>query len=145
MPKQLRTKIDSKPAIIITRRAVKAHKLVYVARANKRVKYRSGSSRIVYIGTTKAGAKRIAQSAASKADNLLQIHGIKTLDFFTVVCSPVPGLQSWKLLERALILRFRERFGDPPMSNIIGRKMKWDDELKYFTHKKLDEIIDEHS
>ncbi len=140
----MKAKVSSKPAITITRNAIKADKLVYVAQANKAIRYKYGESRIVYIGTTKAGARRIAQSAASKAEELLRLYGVRTLQFYTVTSTKIPGLKSWRLLERALILRFRERFGEPPKSNIIGKRMKWNDELEYLTHKKLDDIINHH-
>ena len=31
------------------------------------------------------------------------------------------------------------------VANVVGKKMKWNDEQKYFTPKKLDGIIDAYS
>ena len=150
MARKLRTKFDyrHKPALIINRRAVRAERLVYVACANRPSKYRHGRSCIVYIGTTQAGAKRIADSAASKAGELLRLPGVKSLQFYVVVCSPLPGVPSWELLERALLLRFRMRFGDLPKCNTVGKNLKWDQDEKYFKHfttKALDKIIKEYN
>ncbi len=61
MARRRSIKVSMKPAVTFTRRALGRRKLVYVALANKSRKYRSGyRSRIVYIGTTRKGAKRIA-------------------------------------------------------------------------------------
>ena len=77
MARKRSIKASRKPAIVITRHGLGRNKLVYVAKANKPRKYRYGRSAIVYIGTTKAGVKRIADSAAAKAELLLRDHGVK--------------------------------------------------------------------
>jgi hypothetical protein len=138
----MRIKGSKTAAITITRSALRANKLVYIAVANKTIRYPQGRSHIVYIGTTKAGARRIAQSAASKAEQLLNQFGLNTLHFHVLTASKIPGLKSWRLLERALILRFREKFGRTPRANVVGKNMRWDDELEYLTHQKLDKVID---
>lgn len=80
---KLTIKSPKLPAVTITREAVKSDKLVYFAVANKALSYPNGmKSRIVYIGTTKNGAHRMAASAASKALDMLGLHGIKHLEFF---------------------------------------------------------------
>ena len=68
-----------------------------------------------------------------------------TLEFYVVVSAAVQGLKTWRLLERALLLRFRERFGEPPKGNTQGKKMKWKDELIYLTYEKLDKVLDAYS
>jgi predicted GIY-YIG superfamily endonuclease len=141
MPRKLRLTIGKHPAIIIGRTAIKADKLVYVACANKRIHYRYGRSKILYFGTTKAGARRIASSAANKAEEFLEDYGVNELIFHVVTSNKIPGLNSWRLVERALIIRFREIFGEPPKGNVVGKRMKWNDELKYLTHHKLDDVI----
>ena len=45
-------------------------------------------------------------------------------------------------LERALILAFRERFGEPPMCNVQGRAMKIGDEFERFSLTRLNRIIE---
>ena len=143
MPKRLKVKWQLKPAIIIDRTAFHDSKLVYVARANKRIRYPWGRSKIAYIGTTKKGARRIASSAAYRGENLLYEFGIKNLEFNVVTCGKVPGVGTWKKLERALLIRFRERFGAIPKANNSGQKTHWKDERRYFKIDRLDKLLDE--
>ncbi len=88
---KLKIKFQKQPAITINRLAFRDNKLVYVARANKRIKYPLAHSRIAYIGTTQKGARRIASSAAWKGESLLYQYGIKHLDFNIIVCGKRPG------------------------------------------------------
>lgn len=142
MPKKLSIKYRRPAALIINRVAFRDKKLVYVARANKKLSYRLGRSRIVYFGTTKKGVRRIASSAAWKGADVLFEYGVKHLELIVVICGKTQGVETWKKLERALIIRFRERFGDPPKANNTGFNMRWRDERNYFTDTKLDKIID---
>jgi len=141
----LTLKTTKKPALTITRTATKANELVYVAVANRKIKYTTGQSRIVYIGTTKVGARRIAASAAAKANDMLKIRGVQHLELFVVTCKSVPHVKTWHKLERGLILAFREIFGSPPIRNKTGQKMRWTDELTYFTRSRLDTVVRKYS
>ena len=58
--KKLTIQTSTRPAITITRSALKVKRLVYLAVTNKKLKYQHGTSHIAYIGTTAAGASRIA-------------------------------------------------------------------------------------
>lgn len=142
MPKRLSVKYRRPAALIINRVAFRDQKLVYVARANKKFPYPWGRSRIVYFGTTKKGVRRIASSAAWKGADVLFAYGVKQLELIVVICGKTQGVETWKKLERALIIRFRERFGAPPEANNTGHNMRWRDERNYFTDKKLDKLID---
>jgi len=142
MPKKLSVKYRRPAALIINRVAFRDKKLVYVARANKKFHYPWGRSRIVYFGTTKKGARRIASSAAWKGADVLFNHGVKHLELIVVVCGKTQGVETWKKLERALIIRFREKLGAPPKANATGHNMRWRDERNYFSDRKLDKIID---
>jgi hypothetical protein len=138
MARRRSIKIAKEPAITITRRALGTHKLVYVAVANKRHKYPFRyRSRILYIGTTRAGAKRIAPSAAVRAEQLLHNHGVKQLDFHVITCAPLRKVKTWIKLERALLLAFKHRYGSVPIANTMGKHAKWRDELDYFSEKRL--------
>jgi len=143
MAKRLKIKFQKQPAITINRLAFRDDKLVYVARANKRIRYPWAHSRIAYIGTTQKGARRIASSAAWKGESLLYEYGINHLDFNIVVCGKLSGVESWKKLERALIIRFREIYGAIPKANKSGKNSRWRDEKMYFSQDKLDKIIKE--
>lgn len=144
MAKKLTISISSKPAVIIHRRANATKRLVYVAVANKQHRYRFGRSSILYIGSTKKGASRVAASAAAKARELLIEHGVKELQFYTVSCSARQRVKTWMKLERGLLLRFRERSGDIPIGNTQGKKMKWTDEPSFFTRRRLDAVLDKY-
>lgn len=145
MSHKLKIKPSKEPTVVIHRVAFKNEKLVYIARTNKKMPYPLGHSRIAYIGTTKKGARRVASSAAWKGEDLLWGYGIKHLEFNIIVCSKVQGVETWKKLERALLIKFRERFGSLPRANKSGKKMHWKDEKKYFSDSRLEKIINEYS
>jgi hypothetical protein len=144
----LTIRTSAKPALTITRTAVQSADLVYVAVANVPVKYPNGYSRIVYIGKTAKGAKRIAQSAAAKANEMLGLFGVSHLELFVVTCSAVAGNNSVDAihkLERGLILAFKDNFGEPPRCNTAGKKMIWTDEENFFTYYRLNSVIEKYS
>jgi hypothetical protein len=132
-------------AIKITRSAFKADRLVYVAVANAKLKYSHGKSRIVYIGTTKAGARRIANSAAYRAPELLGLYGVNELSFYIITCSARQAVKTWQKLEAGLILTFKYLYGEPPQCNKKGKNQTWKDELEYFTRNRLEAIIKNYS
>lgn len=137
-------RMSTVPAVVIHRASLKAERLVYLALANKKLKYRLGSSRIAYIGTTKNGASRIAQSAAAKVD-ILYDWGVSSLEFYVVTCTPIKRVKTWRKLERSLVIRFREMFGEPPKRNKQGRYFRWLDEKRYFTLERLESVITKYS
>lgn len=143
--KKLTIQACAKPSIVITRNALKSERLVYVAVTNRALKYPHGKSCIAYIGTTKAGAIRIASSAAAKAPKLLALHGVTHLEFFVVTCSSRQSVKTWRKLEYGLILAFKHLYGAPPKCNKQGENMKWSDELEYFTRARLEGVIEKYS
>lgn len=143
--KKLTIRSYRKPAVVINRSAVATKRLVYIAVANKKRKYTYGRSKIVYIGTTQAGASRVASSAASKAKQLLGLYGVTHLEFHVLSCSARQNVETWKKLERGLLIEFREMYGDIAECNKQGNRMKWRDELTYFTKRRLRSIIQEYS
>ena len=68
---------------------------------------------------------------------------MKHLEFYVVTCDKVPGVETWRKLERALLIKFKEKYGAIPKANRVGTKMRWKDELKYFRTEKLDRILEE--
>jgi hypothetical protein len=143
--KKLTIQTTKRYAIKITRSAFKADRLVYVAVANAKLKYPHGKSRIVYIGTTKAGARRIASSAAYRAPDLFGLYGVNELSFFIITCSTRQAVKTWSKLESGLILTFKYLYGEPPKCNKKGKNQKWRDELAYFTRNRLEAIIKHYS
>ncbi len=141
MPKRRNIKVARRPDLTITRQAFKHKKLVYVTVANKPHKYPWGRTPIVYIGTTKKGAKRIAESAAFKADAMLLNHGVKKLDIYVVSCTALQAVQTWKKLESALLITFKREYGRVPLGNKVGKNQHYTDELDYFTENRLRRVL----
>ena len=129
-------------AMTIRREALHEERLVYLALTNKPIKYKYGRSRIAYIGTTKRGVERIAQSAAKQSKALLGLHGVRELEFYVVACGPRQGLKTWKKLERALIILFREQLGEVPKGNKQGPGLRWKDEREIFGRRKLEQVLE---
>jgi hypothetical protein len=145
MPQRLKLSLKHEEAIRVTRVTLGESKLVYVLVADKPLKYTYGRSRIVYIGTTKNGVGRIAQSVAARTEDILSRHGIRTFHARIVTCKPRKHVETWKKLERAVLLKFRERFGVVPKCNSIGKKMKETDEFKYFGNTAVKKLIEKLS
>ncbi len=145
MPRKLTIRTTSQPAVVVARAAIRSNKLVYIACANKAIRYPRGRSKIVYIGTTQRGVRRITGSAANQAERLLRMRGVRELEFYVVTCASRAAVRSWQKLERGLILAFKDRFGGPPVGNRQGKNIFWDDELWYFTLRRLRRVIDYYS
>ena len=141
MPKRLAVSLKPEIALEVTRVSIGAKKLVYVLVANRKLKYRWERSNIVYIGTTKRGVSRVASSAASKAESILGHYGVKTCSARIITCSPRRAVKSWLKLERALLLVFRELYGDIPKLNTLGAKIKEKDEFVYFKRSRIRQIL----
>ncbi len=71
---------DKEPALTLTRVAVRDIKLVYLLVGDRAQPYGRKKSRIVYIGTTQKGGRRIAGSIAAKAPEALSLRGVKTVE-----------------------------------------------------------------
>ena len=139
--KKLTIRTAAKPALVISRPAFTAEKLVYVAVANKALKYAHGKSRIAYIGTTAAGASRIASSAAFRAKDLLALHGVTSLEFYIVTCAARQKVKSWRKLESGMIIAFKHMYGTVPKCNVKGKNQQWNDGLEYFTRSRLEGVL----
>jgi hypothetical protein len=143
MAPRLRVSLKKNPAMTMRRIALDDERLVYVICADRKIKYGDGLySQVAYIGTTKNGISRVASSAAYRSWDVLWSRGVQSFDVRIVTCRPRQGFKSWVKLERALILAFRDKFGEPPMCNVQGRKMKLTNEFKIFSKRRLNQIID---
>ena len=120
-------------------------KLVYVIIADKKLRYQNGRSKIAYIGTTKKGISRIAGSVAYRADKVLGLHGVRSFDVRVIACRPRQKVKTWLLLERALLLAFRESFGEVPRCNSHGKKIKEVREFEVFSRHRLLTVIEDLS
>lgn len=135
---QQRTK---KPVLTVRRGVGETKNLVYVAVANKMIPYPIGKSPIVYIGTTSRGLLRILESAGARSESVLSQHGITKIHFFVLTCTARQKLKSWKILERALIGRFRELRGAIPCENAKLKKSADRSWAQFFEEKQLDKVL----
>ncbi|MCX5648871.1 MAG: hypothetical protein NTX40_07225 [Planctomycetota bacterium] len=143
MARRLTVSLRAKRAMEVTRVSIHGKKLVYVIQAQKPWKYREGRSRVVYIGTTRKGVTRIAQSAAAKAKQVLELHGVRAFEVRILACAPRRNVKTWLKLERALLAVFRKEYGAPPKCNTVGKRVKWRDDIegKYFKRSRLVNIL----
>jgi hypothetical protein len=142
MAKRLQIKLERKIAMHVNRVSIGKKKLVYVLLAQKQLKYPWGRSRIAYIGTTKKGMDRIAQSVAARADAVLGIHGVREFTVRIVTCRPRKNVKTWEKLEDAFLLVFRHKYGRLPFCNEKGKNMREDDEFYYFSRDRLEKVLD---
>ena len=143
--RRIQLSLNRDPAMHATRVSIGKSKLVYVLVADKRLKYVDGKSRIAYIGTTKKGSSRIAQSVAARADDILNIRGVRSFHARIITCRPRRNVKTWHYLERALLIKFKELFGEVPKCNSHGKKMKRGKEFVYFADRGIKEIIEKLS
>jgi hypothetical protein len=136
---------SQKSALRITREALKSNNLVYIAKANKKIKYKWGPSKIAYIGETSAGIERITKSAADRAPEILDQHGIKYLDFYVVRPKSLKAVRTWEILERDLIIIFKSMYGEIPIGNTQGDRLPYNALSHKFRREKLEIIINKYS
>jgi hypothetical protein len=142
MSRKLHLNLRPNPALTVSRVAIPEAKLVYVLVANKKLKYPFGRSAIAYVGTTKKGLTRIAQSAAKRAEKIVSLHGVRSVSARVVTCARRQNVNSWLKLERAVLLSFRERYGAVPYCNSHGKKMVELDEFEYFSRGAIRRLVD---
>ena len=143
MAKRSRISLKKTHALELTRIATNAQKLVYVLVASKKLEYQNGRSAIAYIGTTKKGVGRIAGSAAARAQEILEIFGVKTITARILTCKPRHHVKTWLKLERAMLIVFREQYGTIPKCNTQGKNMKATDEFDYFARSAVFKMVEE--
>lgn len=125
----------------VTRVSLGHEKMVYVIVASKNMKYAWGKSPIVYIGTTKKGAGRMAQSAAKLTDKVLAKYGVRHFHVRMLTCAPRQSVATWRELERALLLTFKNVYGEIPEFNRQGKGFRPRDEFKLFSRDRLENLL----
>ena len=143
--RRLKLSMHRDHAMEATRLSVGKSKLVYVLVADKKLKYELGKSRIAYIGTTKKGTARIAQSVAARAEHILGIRGVRAFHARVITCRPRKKVKTWHQLERALLLTFKDMYGEVPTCNTQGKRMRRSKEFNYFAEKGVRLVIEELS
>lgn len=143
--RRLRLSLKRDEALRASRVTIGKAKLVYLLITDKRLKYPKGKSRIAYIGTTRKGLARIAQSVSSRANDILSLAGVRQFHARVVTCKPRQHVKTWHKLERALLILFKARFGAVPRCNSHGSQMKATNEFDYFHRVGVGNVIDELS
>lgn len=133
--------LEANPALTARRVILDDEKLVYVLVASKQLQYAAGRSRVAYIGTTKKGGSRIASSVATRASAILNLHGVTEFEARVVTCRARQSVKMWMKLERALLLGFREIFGEIPRCNTHGKGFVEEKEFEYFAKQRISAII----
>jgi hypothetical protein len=138
----MKATIGKRPAMSLHRDILKRNKLVYLVVAPRPIPRRNGKSRIAYIGTTKKGAKRIAPSAAARTEDVFDLRGFRRLDVYIVSCKAKPGKVAWwRILERALLAKFFERYWQHPLCNKKGPRAWKDRWSKFFREDRIRNIL----
>lgn len=143
MPR-LRVSVEGE-AIRATRVLVAAQRVAYVFVASRPIQYRLGRSRVVYVGSSNYGLGRVTASVSDRAPAILGRHGVATFHAYVLTSAPRQRVKTWHKLERALLIRFRERFGEPPLCNAQGTAMRVAGEFDLFSQARIDSIIDDLS
>ena len=143
---KLKVKCNSKPVMTVRRSRDWTKKMVYVLLADKPIKYSSGRSRVIYIGTTKKGEGRPASNSASKSlrafSDRKRFRGIKGTEVRILTCQKGQNLHSWELLESALLVVFRHLYGKLPEFNKKLEKFRHIEDVDdYFRERRLRTIL----
>lgn len=126
----------------VSRISIADLKLVYAICANKKISYPHGQSPVAYIGTTEKGIARIARSAAYWAEDVLGMHGVHTFHVRIITCPTKRGVKTWRKLERALLLQFREKYGGIPCCNTVGKGFRETNEFGLFSRARVRKILE---
>jgi hypothetical protein len=130
------------PVMTVERKIGRRRELVYLLLAEKPQKYPRGRSRIMYVGTTKKGVSRIAGSVATRSEQIFQKWGVRKIEVHVAWCTSVKKVQSWKLLERAILADFVSIYGRLPDCNRAGKSFQWDSKVsKYFRRGTITDLV----
>jgi len=141
--KRLRISLKREPAMEVNRSSIDDLKLVYAICADKKIRYPEGRSRVVYIGTTTKGISRVAVSAAFRSEDILYLTGVNSFRVRVITCGVRQGVRTWHKLERALLIAFRDRYGEIPYCNTAGKNFVETNEFDLFARKRLRDILDD--
>jgi hypothetical protein len=143
LSRRLSVMVKWPPAMAVTRVAGSPKNLCYVVTANKIVAYRSGRSKIVYIGATDEGIARLVNSVASRTEEILSNHDLTHFEAHVITCKSLPRVDTWRKLERALLLTFRDLHGEQPLCNRHGAGLQEEDEFSYFARERVLNVLED--
>ena len=143
------------PVLTVNISATNVRHLVYLLVANRPVRYGRKYSRILYIGTTERGVRRIASSASKRIQQAVDtktLRGLRRLKAYVVWAKKLSGRHPtkksqnlWRMLERALLIKFCNMHGGQrPRLNETGHKMKDRGEFDLFRERRIERILDRY-
>lgn len=135
--------LKKKPAFTVSRVSIGDDRLVYVMVADQKMKYANGRSRIVYIGTTRNGVFRLTSSIAERAEDILLEHGVESFDVRVVTCHPRQGVKMWHRLEQAMLVVFREQYGESPLCNNDNAGKNAGRVFDFFARARIERILED--
>jgi len=139
---KLEISLRPRSVLTVTRTSLSQEKLIYILVSNKKIRYRKGSSKIVYVGRTEKGIARIAKSAAYRADRIFKRPSVTIFEARVITFRESSSIKSRKKLERAFLLAFKGLYGQLPLCNQQGKRYRTTDEFKkYFDKMKLQHIL----
>ena len=138
---RLRVSLSRQPAMRMTRAGLAHEHVVHVLVTRTPVKYPRGRSRVVAIGMSHHGVASVASSLARRAEEILVRRGISECDVRVVTWRGRRRARAWETLERAMLLVFRETFGEMPIGNTQGKSLREQDEFQYFSRQSVRNVI----
>ena len=135
---------NPKYVMSIMRDALESECVSYIILANRRMQYRNGGSKIIYIGETMDGIRRVAESTASRT-KIFKEHGVKEIKTYIISCEPRQReREMWEdvqNLERAMLKVFEELYGEIPKLNRNGAGPRAQDALNCFSETRIHQIL----
>lgn len=110
-------RLSDPPAVTVNPSVTWHGNLVYFIASDSLIRYPIRKSRILYIGTTNQGSTRVFSSIAAHVGEAFRIRNVRKLTVHCVSCKRVRNVKTWRKLERACLLAFRERHGSVPKLN----------------------------
>jgi hypothetical protein len=142
--RSLRVKCSKTPLLTVERSKQWNQRMVYILVANKSYRYKNGNrrSRIIYIGTTGAGARRPATSAVDKANEAFsKLRGVRRIEVHIATCSGRKAMRTWQHLESSLLAVFRGLYFDLPKYNKKKGSVRYMEDVRLFRAKALQKLI----
>ncbi|MGH9028832.1 MAG: hypothetical protein ACRDV4_04375 [Acidimicrobiales bacterium] len=143
LSRRLSVMVKWPPAMTVTRLAGAPKKLCYIVTANKIVAYPTGRSKVVFIGATDEGISRLVTTVAARTEEILSNHDLTHFEAHVVTCNSLPRIATWHKLERALVLTFRDVYGQPPLCNRHGAGFQEEDEFSYFARERVLNVLED--
>ncbi len=131
------------PAMAVTRLASSSQRFSYIVVANKIVAYRTGRSKVVYIGATDERLSRLVSTVAARTEEILANHDPTHFEAHVVTCKSILRVETWRKLERALLLTFRDLYGETPLCNRHGAGIQQEDEFSFFTRERVRNVLED--